>query len=64
MIYICDLCDAEEENLTHVLLHCHVFQEQRKKLLEIKQLCKENLNSVTGKFLFSKENTDEKKVAI
>lgn len=54
----CDQFDAEEI-LTNFLFHCHKFQYETIKCLELEQPY-ETLNYVLRKFLFNKENIAEK----
>ena len=61
---LCELCGAEKEDLTHFLLFCERFREERAKVKELQQPFQEDLDEVIGKFLFVEEDIERKKSSL
>lgn len=57
----CNLCNNENENLNHFLLHCPALEETRSKLDELQRPREEDENNIIGKLLFS-DNPDEENI--
>ena len=59
---ICELCKKETENLEHFLLDCEQLSEERRIMIELQKPHIENRQVLMGKFLFGKENIQNKKI--
>ena len=57
----CKLCNLDEENIIHFVLHCPYLQEIRNKIEEFQRPYQENEEGIIGHFLFPKNNINKKK---
>ena len=55
----CTLCNAEKEDIVHLILDCPAYSEEREATIHLQQPYEKA--DTLGKFLFEKEDVEEKK---
>ena len=60
----CLLCNSENEDIKHLILHCPAYDKQRMSTIHLQQPYIEQQNDVLGRFLFEKEEIETKKAVL
>ena len=57
----CFVCDIDDKDIYHFMLHCTAYKEQRSQSIHLQQPYLESDQNIVGQFLFDNENIEEKK---